>query len=80
MAGTPNGWQSMHPGEPLAGPAISDITQGQVNGQELHSWEVHGSVLYKKKPFMVDTQTSLVGLSQNMDKEVIIIYSDVPGG
>lgn len=37
-------------------------------------------MLCKKKPLMVDTQTSLVGLSQSMDKEVIIIYSDVPEG
>lgn len=80
MAGTPNGWPPMHPGELLAGPAISDITQGQVSSQELHSRELHGSVLCKKKPFMVDTQTSLVRLSQYMDKEVIIIYSDVPEG
>lgn len=79
--GTPNGWQAMHPGEPLAGPGISDTAQGQT-GQwwELHSREVHGSVLCKKKQFMANTQTSLVGLSQYMDKEVIITYSNVPEG
>lgn len=70
----------MHPGEPLAVPEISDIVQGQVSGQELHSREVHGSVLCKKRAFMANTQMSLVGLSQYMDKEVIIIYSDVPEG
>lgn len=65
--------QSVHPGGALADPGTSDTAQGQVSG-----WEKHGSVLYKKKQVMANTQMSLVGLSQYMDKEVIIVYSGVP--
>lgn len=65
--------QSVHPGGLLAGPGTSDTARGQIGG-----WELHGSVLYKKLQFMANTQTSLVRLSQYMDKEVIIIHSDVP--
>lgn len=69
----PMAGQSVHPGGPLAAPGTGDTAQGQVGGRELP-----GSVLCKKKQFTANTQTSLVGLSQYMDKEVIIMYSNVP--